>query len=272
MASYPTQRRLVSWLSAAALAFAACPLSWAANINVGTHVLLPNTANQVVTIHVTGGEQIAGEDFYAQIGDGGTYLGGSNVKPAFTNVDILGGTIFAANNNGAYGDPNGTPPGSNAGHPLIWVDGTTTVGGGLPASGLLATLTIDTTGLNSGTFPLRLTVASELGPFATTLWSASGSTPIPLSIRDGSLIVTIPIAGDFNFDGIVDAADYTVWRNGLGATYSPGDYDVWKSHFGEASGGGSVGSLLARHAVPEPGALILALVGAIITCAIGRRR
>jgi hypothetical protein len=262
---------MVHWLSAAALAFAACPFSWGANIDVGTHVLLPNTANQIVTIHVTGGEQIAGEDFYAQIGDGGAYLGGSNAKPAFTNVDVLVGTMFAASNNGSYGDPNGTPPGNNAAHPLIWVDGTSTVSGSVPASGLLATLTIDTTGLNSGTFPLRLTVASELGPFATTLWSASGPDPIPLSVSDGSLIVAVPIAGDFNLNGTVDAADYTVWRNGLGSSYLPADYAVWKSHFGQSLGSGSAGVSPSQAPVPEPGALLLALLGAIAACSVGRR-
>ena len=32
------------------------------------------------------------------------------------------------------------------------------------------------------------------------------------------------IAGDFNTDGTVDAADYVVWRNGLGTTYAQNDY------------------------------------------------
>jgi hypothetical protein len=38
-------------------------------VTVGSHVLLPNTANQVISISVSGGEQIAGEDFFAQVGD-----------------------------------------------------------------------------------------------------------------------------------------------------------------------------------------------------------
>ena len=56
--------------------------------------------------------------------------------------------------------------------------------------------------------------------------------------------------GDFNHDGVVNAADYTVWRNGLGATYSVDDYDLWKSHFG--AGGGSAGASPSQAAVPEP--------------------
>ena len=50
--------------------------------------------------------------------------------------------------------------------------------------------------------------------------------------------------GDYNQNGIVDAADYTVWRDNLGSGTSlpndgtPGvghdDYVRWKIHFGEA--------------------------------------
>jgi hypothetical protein len=80
--------------------------------------------------------------------------------------------------------------------------------------------------------------------------------------------------GDYNHDGTVDAADYTVWRDSLGRSdllpYSgadgsgdgivgPEDYDVWKSHYGEPGGSGS--GAIANTAVPEPSALALLLVG-----------
>ena len=60
--------------------------------------------------------------------------------------------------------------------------------------------------------------------------------------------------GDYNGDGTVDAADYTVWRDHMGQTFSltnenpaaatPGivdaeDYAFWKSHFGNSLGSGS---------------------------------
>ena len=61
----------------------------------------------------------------------------------------------------------------------------------------------------------------------------------------------ILLAGDFNDDGIVDAADYTVWRNNLGSDFDlggngdetgashdivdQGDYLLWKQHFGESN-------------------------------------
>ena len=61
-------------------------------------------------------------------------------------------------------------------------------------------------------------------------------------------VVAVEITGDYNGNGVVDAADYTVWRDGVGTTYTPTNYDVWKSNFGEAGGG----SGSAQAAIPEP--------------------
>jgi hypothetical protein len=88
------------------------------------------------------------------------------------------------------------------------------------------------------------------------------------------------IAGDFNTDGTVDAADYIVWRNGLGTIYSQNDYGVWRSHFGAtlSSGSGSVGYPLSASAgplsadVPEPSmAILLTFSMAPLFFARGRR-
>jgi T5SS/PEP-CTERM-associated repeat protein len=74
--------------------------------------------------------------------------------------------------------------------------------------------------------------------------------------------------GDFNGDHVVDAADYVVWRNGLGTTFTLADYDVWRANFGRTfgSGAGSAIDAAAGGAVPEPGSLLL--VGlALLLCA-----
>jgi hypothetical protein len=72
--------------------------------------------------------------------------------------------------------------------------------------------------------------------------------------------------GDFNSDGTVDAADYTVWRDGLGGDYTAADYNLWKLHFGESNSGNA--SLVGgAAAVPEPGTLLVALAG-LISCAV----
>ncbi len=81
-----------------------------------------------------------------------------------------------------------------------------------------------------------------------------------MSYTNGVVSVTAGLAGDFNGNGTVDAADYTVWRNGLGSIYTPADYDVWKSHFGQSAGTGSgSASPSGSSAVPEPTGAVLAI-------------
>jgi T5SS/PEP-CTERM-associated repeat protein len=88
--------------------------------------------------------------------------------------------------------------------------------------------------------------------------------------------LAISIPGDYSGNGVVDAADYTVWRNSLGQTgvflaadgdgddvVDADDYDFWKMHFGETVGGGSAGASPSQYAVPEPGALLYLLCGMI---------
>lgn len=74
-----------------------------------------------------------------------------------------------------------------------------------------------------------------------------------------------PLPGDYTGDGVVDAADYTAWRDTLGSTtdlaadgdgdgmIDTDDYDVWVANYGATS---------SALAVPEPGALVAVLIGA----------
>jgi hypothetical protein len=111
------------------------------------------------------------------------------------------------------------------------------------------------------------------GDAALTVTSLSGlgnSFSTSINARTLQLFVIPPapvLAGDYNGDGVVDAADYTVWRDSFGGssllneTASPGivdeaDFVEWKNHFGETSPGTGAGAV----AVPEPaGALLLGL-------------
>ncbi len=87
------------------------------------------------------------------------------------------------------------------------------------------------------------------------------------------------VAGDYNGNGTVDAADYVLWRDTLNQNVTAGtgadgdasgtvdgaDYDFWRARFGNIAGAG------AAAAVPEPG--IFALVFAALTIGLsGRRR
>lgn len=110
-----------------------------------------------------------------------------------------------------------------------------------------------------------LQVFSPGGDSTTTL-SCNGSTCTFSIGSPGGL------PGDYNENGFVDAADYTVWRDNVGAATLPNrdsgavgvvgtsDYNFWRDHFGESAGSGSLGSA----AVPEPSSLLL-----VVVCGMG---
>ena len=90
--------------------------------------------------------------------------------------------------------------------------------------------------------------------------------------------------GDFNGDGTVDIADYTVWRNNLGSAdesvlsfngytdgvVDAGDYHLWKANFGNVCASPMMASMTSS--VPEPGTLWM--LGAAVTVGVvaARRR
>ena len=62
--------------------------------------------------------------------------------------------------------------------------------------------------------------------------------------------------GDYNNDGAVDAADYTVWVDGSSPDSSAAGYQLWSDNFGSGS---ASGSLVAAN-VPEPTSLSLCML------------
>jgi len=73
--------------------------------------------------------------------------------------------------------------------------------------------------------------------------------------------------GDYNDDGRVDAADYVVWRKNDG---SPAGYSLWRTNFGRSLAGSAAGAGLAATSIPEPSALLIAILGGIGLLAIQR--
>jgi arylsulfatase A-like enzyme len=66
-------------------------------------------------------------------------------------------------------------------------------------------------------------------------------------------------SGDFNHDGLVDTADYVIWRKNDG---TQAEFDTWRSRYGLAGGiGAGLGS--ASAAVPEPSIAALFVIYAI---------
>lgn len=193
-----------------------------------------------------------------------------------------------------FAGPGGTPAGLgvSAADFVSTVDPVFTPGNYHPAG---------TGGDRSGvTIPVYATgpaVASRLAdgslPFLDFLRLAPGSHLIDAGVDVGlpfsgtapdlGWLETIPPApllfGDYNDDGVVDAADYVTWRDALGTTATlendetsgsvdEADYDVWKSHFGQTFGGGGA---MGTNAVPEPASVAMLLIaGALLV--VKRRR
>ena len=65
--------------------------------------------------------------------------------------------------------------------------------------------------------------------------------------------------GDFNLNGVIDAADYTVWRKSIGGQLG---YTAWRSQYGASSG--SASELGENVAVPEPAAAVMMAVAAVV--------
>jgi hypothetical protein len=90
-------------------------------------------------------------------------------------------------------------------------------------------------------------------------------TEVGVPILAGDVGIPTAVLGDYNGNNVVDAADYTVWRDGgplLNEGASPGvidqeDYNFWKTHFGDVPGGGGVAG---SAAVPEPGSMAMAAI------------
>lgn len=123
-------------------------------------------------------------------------------------------------------------------------------------------------------------VAQAVGTWGAT---GSGATNINDTFFTGTGILnvtTMPgggVQGDYNNNGVVDAADYVLWRNGgplqnevdsVGVVNAQ-DYVEWKARFGNTSGSGAISSATG---VPEPAtATLLAFVVASMA-AVYRKR
>ena len=122
--------------------------------------------------------------------------------------------------------------------------------------------------LNSWTTPTQnLTVSPNgtidfSGYYGDYQLTVGGQT-VPLSLLKGTTGYSIPIGpGDFNGDGVVNAADYILWRDTVGSTsdlradgngdqvIDGGDFNVWRSSFGNTYS--LAGGALAGSPVPEP--------------------
>lgn len=85
-------------------------------------------------------------------------------------------------------------------------------------------------------------ISAADGPYFVQVVAESGAGEYIVEVQ----IEDVVLLGDFNRNGVVDSADYTVWRDTLGQLTSPyssadadgngvvsqNDYEIWRSNFG----------------------------------------
>jgi hypothetical protein len=98
------------------------------------------------------------------------------------------------------------------------------------------------------------------------------NSPTNFAGQSGS-IGSLDNFGDYNDNGMVDAADYVVYRKYLGSAATipndatpsgvmTGDFEVWRQRFGTASAGGASSS----SGVPEPACCVLNVLLPLLFC------
>ncbi len=86
-------------------------------------------------------------------------------------------------------------------------------------------------------------------------------------VFDNLVVTQLPalgLAGDYNGDNVVDAADYTVWRDGGSPDSTQAGYDLWADNYGATA------TSLAQS-VPEPSSLVVLTV-AMLGATLARSR
>jgi probable HAF family extracellular repeat protein len=119
-----------------------------------------------------------------------------------------------------------------------------------------------------------MTLNAALGMSADGMW-IHGVTTMPDPEFPDLFVITVPmlvslqaptvLPGDFNKNGMVDSADYVVWRKGLGTTHIEEDYGVWQANFGKTAGSGAMlpSAPPLPAAVPEPSTMLICLIAMI---------
>lgn len=129
--------RTTAFLWWAVWLFAASSAS-ALEIDIGHHVVVPNMPGQKIGIYATGGELVNGISLSVAINGGGKAHGGKP-GPLITNIDVDAGPTI-------WNQPPGHNPPSVFNDGQLWNVNFLTTGGYVSADGLVATVTVDTTG------------------------------------------------------------------------------------------------------------------------------
>ncbi len=143
--------------------------------------------------------------------------------------------------------------------------------------------------ISSGTSPLLAGQRRVLGSVYDVASGSEEDLSLTLLLAGGDggnvvngnvdFISTAVLPGDFNGDGIVDAGDYTVWRNNLGAVnenalngngngiggVDADDYLLWKQRYGQMAPSALAQGVTASP-VPEPSTWLLTGLLGLLVC------
>lgn len=242
-----------------AAGFTASLVSAGATMNVGAGgATIDSGAGQL-----TWSSSIAGNGNITKTGAGAwivraptAALGLVDQNPNFHGeVFVNSGTVDIQQDHGVFG-----LAGSTKGGKLHMADGTTLIintafplGGGFRKE-VPMDLEINGNVLVSNRVDREATEIRQQGSISGsgTITYEKPNLALPLGIDFENRPPSTPQVGDYNNDSVVNAADYTVWRNNLGAAITlaneepattPGnvtdeDYAVWKGAFGSAAAAG----------------------------------
>jgi len=185
--------------------------------------------------------------------------GTGNLKIDTAGQSISGFALVAKDglqfDTGAYTNPNPSASAIETVVPseLSWMNLTTA---GTTAGANLTATMIDL----GNVLPMDLTSEEFEGFFTEAVFNVDDA----MSKANSFFAVEVPLlAGDYNGDGVVDAADYTVWRDAVGSTAAlPNDplggtigvaqYEQWRDNFGATNFGAMQSGTLQASPVPEP--------------------
>lgn len=119
----------------------------------------------------------------------------------------------------------------------------------------------------------------------STTFGTVASATITTIVRTN--FASAALTADYNHNGVVDMADYVLWRDTLNQTVTAGtgadgngdgvvnqaDYTLWRANFGNSAASGSGSGSLSTSAVPEPfSAVLMVFAAAIVYCGMRPKR
>lgn len=246
----------VTWGGAWTLATGTSTLDVRSNANTTISGIISGTDNTSALTKISLGKlTIAGTNAYA----GGTTVSGGTLELSAASSTLGTGSVSA----------------SGTGTVLAIDSGVTN------AISNSATLSLSTNavlnlgaGVNEKVGFLSLDTALQPN---TTYGSSQSNAVVKLDMYfSGTGILTVGpsiLAGDYNNDGIVDAADYVVWKKNVGQPSQtlPNDttgvivgqaqYNLWRSNFRNTVPAPGSGAVEIASAIPEPSSFALVTLG-----------